>query len=1655
MERFVPPNEIPESRIRDYLYYLTENDSKLLSLFLKEINIDQISAFLKFILESSKKTKETREFRWNISCLVAKFLETYQFANEIENEYVEDFFGSTKDQVVLFLLPYLKGTKQIKNPSEIHNIAFYLIVFSETYPGIFDCLYQTYFEKLINIITIPKLFEILNSDFLFILKKPPIEFMRTASFDLSDAPLYFKSPLNFQYIEFSEMLQNRLSLQIQFPDEFPNILNGDSFTLLNTSLTSQSHFFDIISHLMLEHITTGEFHQLNNDTKLINKIPIFTANLGERSSTSGFSSIIPYILVAYHYILFVHDYDSAENLIKFFANEQSLASNLLVRFKNDYDLASAISFLTSNETSVADLNSTISLPKQLEFVLGQKEILSYSSNQFYTISDRDRDLDFDFIKSYDILRTFLYNFPNSKSRTFFSEISDLLRDIKNKTTKESLCLDLFSLLFLRANGKFIVSIPYAKSLLSVLCLYTDNVFIAEGLLKVSSRATAKQTSSIVSSFTSNIANRGQDPTLEFNQLFIRNPSEIFDAISKKKYGLANDLSKHGLMRKFFILAYSINLIQLKHHIPIEALEYNDLINFELTLSLGKSGFLSDKEDKTLIANLKERFNQQSYQSSQQQQILLDIPTTQFEFKEDLTKIAHLFSEKVNIPIEKIKNLVSERFHPDKYQEITEFASNFNVNQVAVVSNEHFLKLSKSLSSFIDYLFKYYSYSMLCPMFEPENVFDNFDILIPLSGILKMGNVQKAEEFCNLMNVSLFSVVIQNQSIFQDLVDQAFYDKFEDQYPLELKAMKMEFQNERNLHSTPHDYYNLTEEQITYQIIEKVKSNIEINYDDCGFYKIDHNRLYKLLIKSRVQDFNNAMVNLLKMIDYVAPPEDYQFIEEIYLNNIMSEKNIQNDKEMIEFYLKDKLFDEAISYARPKIISEHNHIEIMETLLSVNDVSFVERLFLNFPNMFEFLANKLCNNENQQYLHLIEKYSPIVKRKYIKAFINLPNEIRSKSYIFDEQSIANAFISNYDFVFEITNSHSNIVSDAVKMSIIQSASDSFRAMNKLIMHLYPLFNWYDDVNKLFISKSLNCIRSTVISSIESEDEAILNIRSIESVLPVINSRNQISHLLCIDNIEALKEFLELRIYQKYHFEYNFHNFENKKEFSEYLSSIIFKFDLLEIQSTIHNAFDNDDANLTMHRALSMIQLGLPPEARMVMKSSNNKILIDSFHPFNSECPKIDLSHPFFSSLILHPIFNNSFIETVFYPPSQKPLRSLPQIPESKLEIPDDVSYNEISYLQETINKVKQSKEKTIFNPYELKFYAIHNSTISTSLNILIASDNFPTSYQILMSITDDEDRKKHFVHDFYPASFIYANRGMNPIKVLKFLRTQDSEMLLTGPLFQALADYFEKNEMYSLLSSLFYFENRFEDCAKAAIKAFSISKCSRIYFLEQAKNCLRESLLIRNHKIPMPVSKYGDILSSNETLESITELNEKVILQSEIFYHFNEKRKGMFNDSFNILYNDDEAINNCAAIMIIDYRDDIYKQLKKIFSNSLKSKIIISKISVELAKLEYEKIESFLNHCMKKHSNLLQNLFTPLMLELSLTKNWDYIIKIVINFIIHPERQIQYLIEFDMLTEAIGIIFINPTEQATQYLPYIAHRASMLGSKDLLEQISAL
>ena len=330
-----------------------------------------------------------------------------------------------------------------------------------------------------------------------------------------------------------------------------------------------------------------------------------------------------------------------------------------------------VSFITANDITITDLSKS-SLPKLLEYVLSQKEILEYSSLEYFSFTPEETTMDFDFIRCYNILSKFLMIFKLSSHNVKQSivEIGELLNEIKNNETLNSIIIDLFSLIFLQKNEKYICTLFITKELLSLLNKFSQRLSKAYALVQKAE---------------------------SFESLFVKDPKKILNEIQMEHWEIANNLTL-GLLyyRKLFLLAYAIYSICMNSKIPKELEGKINLLNVELYFS-------------SCSQEIKQNIKHSSDENlSNIEMIDFNIETTDKIklYFSDLSDVIGLSKDKLDSLF-----LTHNKQNPDieKWKIVEEYVNLFEKDPIENMMSNKINKFtfSKNLHGFIKYLTNFY------------------------------------------------------------------------------------------------------------------------------------------------------------------------------------------------------------------------------------------------------------------------------------------------------------------------------------------------------------------------------------------------------------------------------------------------------------------------------------------------------------------------------------------------------------------------------------------------------------------------------------------------------------------------------------------------------------------------------------------------------------------------------------------------------------------------------------------------------------------------------------------------------------------------------------------------------------------------------------
>lgn len=529
----------------DSIYHALFNETLLFNLFYslgdKEIIIRNLHNYFKI----ENKSDENFYRRYVIDSILKRFGQSNIMKNE---EIVIYYLNKSPDQVAKALLPYITSdnTGKTFTVKEIHNISFFLLAFYDTYPGAYKILYNK-FKNLIESITISAIYECIGQETLWLLKEIPSDFANSINIDPASIVNIFSMPIFFTDPNFTQILQTKITNLYLYPNQFPKMPDL-AFSCMNTTISLDLHFMDLMNQMSIEYLTSGDYNLMISNFKL-------------------FQTTIPYFLVAHHDLIYKDLRGILPLLNETF--QPSRASQLVARFRNDYRLLEIVQFLstTAKRYTLEDLVK-FSIPFLVKNAIGNSDLINYSKLRYFTVSDRHAKIDFDFIKCYAIFKTFfsILTSPPAYSGKFVDQIGELLGSITIPQIREIICIDIFSLLFMKKNDAFIFNTSVVRMFIKVLSSHSTNQYIANA-----------------SQMFQKIPFWQKDP--QFQSFFERNPQEIFESILSQKWDRAGLLTQGlPMYRRLFLLAYGLNAAMSGNPIPEESKVYENIIRLEYELN---------------------------------------------------------------------------------------------------------------------------------------------------------------------------------------------------------------------------------------------------------------------------------------------------------------------------------------------------------------------------------------------------------------------------------------------------------------------------------------------------------------------------------------------------------------------------------------------------------------------------------------------------------------------------------------------------------------------------------------------------------------------------------------------------------------------------------------------------------------------------------------------------------------------------------------------------------------------------------------------------------------------------------------------------------------------------------------------------------------
>jgi len=441
----------------EYSLMILSQSPKLSAFILNElINSVEMSQFT-----PNKRISSLFTFKWCLSAFVARF------SNPVK-EIIESIPITIIQQVspnIFNILTRVVSDDNISFFDEKDSLRIIGDIESirEKFPSLLNSSLQI-LHPIISRIPPEIFFKKIGFSALSFYYFPPIEFLAHNSMIIKDFAHCFSFPQNYSYSDLSYVLQYRITSSFYFPRPFPSADSGVFISLINTSIQKKLFFINIIHSHAKELFLDG---QIDSMFTFISIFPDFSTWL--------------FIMLGKNQI---NNFLLLRKIIKFrkINEETSISLNFLTRVYNDMKLLSRSGKILGFVVTKSDIQKH-SLPYLFKNNLNNSYSLKLLGRPFFHITDHDRSIDIDFIRSYiaivssiQYLKKRAYSDSNDES-FYFEPILSNISAITDPFTKESVLIDIFSLIFLATDDQYRFLSQRAFHILSIIQNHLNNQYI--------------------------------------------------------------------------------------------------------------------------------------------------------------------------------------------------------------------------------------------------------------------------------------------------------------------------------------------------------------------------------------------------------------------------------------------------------------------------------------------------------------------------------------------------------------------------------------------------------------------------------------------------------------------------------------------------------------------------------------------------------------------------------------------------------------------------------------------------------------------------------------------------------------------------------------------------------------------------------------------------------------------------------------------------------------------------------------------------------------------------------------------------------------------------------------------------------------------------
>lgn len=929
---------------------------------------EDVNPYFKEFENSISKLYTFGRTTWMIHCISNRFSdynpiytyniyfnEMHSFKNKTVDEFIQIASGRCSSP------EYINANKtkliDILNKIRFNYQDFYHIFYEEV-------------QVILREISFQQVFQVLGEKSIFLFEDLNANDIRNSRYTISSPddviflPQNLEATLTFQSI----FIQTYL-----FPNKLPKMPSGWICSLTNSCLAMGSTIIDVFNQAVKEYLVSYDFDNFKYVFELIPTL------------------YVPILLANYNIIK-----SDLKNYLRLLVqqNDNIWGTRAFNGLVNDTKLAILCSEL-SNSTVDTDNFLSHSFPYYCRNFLTQESLMQFDSRDFFLISLEDAKIDFDFVYSYRCFREFLSVFDSTTVTPQIVQSFEKIKSYLQKIDKEicsQVANDLFSLIFLQKDSKYICHAGIAQLLVHTIDEFTDLPLVRQAILSLNTGITGITSADITS-------------------YFLGGKNALIKSISERDWETARKIVKTSIMYKdYYDTAVGVyGLVTNDSNFEISQSHINT-INLEYGFS-SQNALDSLRKSKQIYPHLAEPIDQRiSIMKKSNPLYCLDN-----EFKYAI-----------------IKTLVTE---------LDENAYDFLQQRKGEAFADLF-SLTSSLSSFIQYINLY----SRC-LFSGQCKSISLSILQPLRNSLANGFISDAKNLCEVYHINLFEYVIEHFSEFE--LTKEFVEEYYNEYSLVCSTIAstnfptMSFSNFSLSKISQNLDYKSDTNVLLSKNTQKFDSNILLSKD------VDINLLDDYLYCNSPYSINQTLNKYYNEINEDIIIYVSEFVEAFGEKIDERIKKLRLKKEiekLSKIGSNEEIIANLASKNKKEALFDFLHAKDTKELFDIamsNGAGLRRQLIDEFPHYLKYYINMLPD--------LSSKVSEDDK-KFINYFNSLPQKIKETCEKMDKNSLVNYLINDEEYCMNITEKSKDLLTDNDFVTIIKKERniDDFVKISHRIM-----------------------------------------------------------------------------------------------------------------------------------------------------------------------------------------------------------------------------------------------------------------------------------------------------------------------------------------------------------------------------------------------------------------------------------------------------------------------------------------------------------------------------------------------------------------------------------------------------------------------------